>query len=163
MSLGFDPLEGQLELYAVQTGNVDRGERLAAELKPALCDRANEQVSFGLHILQRIRLRAERWGQGVEAGEVEFRWSESEGLAQMFRKWKEDSEQVLELLRACESMGLAVERSDEFRREFKDVCLMALDVPRVKQSIESLEAGRGIPLSQAILPPLAGAGKLANN
>jgi hypothetical protein len=57
---------------------------------------------------------------------------------------------MLEAVRACEELGYTVEGAGQFREACREVSLMSLDTPRVRQSIDSLREGQGIGLQQAM-------------
>lgn len=143
-----DFLQGQLNLYGEQAGE------LAPSIVPnaaVMTRRAIDQlVDFGLGLLRRIQRENELWAADVEAGRIDFSWSDSEFFADRYRQWKQMSDRILNALRECEKLDDTDPRFFEFRQAYRDVCLMALDTDRTKGSIESLDAGRGLRHDEAI-------------
>ncbi len=112
---------------------------------------AEDALRFGLSVLESLRRLIAQWAdQTRNRPAAEFSWAIPERLAAVYRHWQEVSGTMLELVRAFEELGYTIEGAGPLREAYREVSLMSLDIPRVRQSIESLREGRGITLQQAM-------------
>ncbi|HEX7448743.1 MAG TPA: hypothetical protein VF306_14420 [Pirellulales bacterium] len=123
---------------------------MAPHAEAVTCRALEQVIDFGLALLGRIEKENDRWAAEIEAGRVEFTWDASEAFAQRYRQWREMSDRLLRAIRKCEDSGCSAERAQELKDACRRVSLMALDTQRTRRSIESLEAGRGVPHAEAI-------------
>lgn len=142
-----DFLQEQLDLYGEQSGGL---EPCLVPPADAACRSLEQVIDFGLGLLARIQKENDRWAADIEAGAIEFSWEASEAFAQRYRQWREMSDRILRAAKKCEDSGCSVERAQELKDAFRKVSLMALNTQRTRRSIESLEAGRGVPHAEAI-------------
>jgi len=141
MSAVPDFLEGQLKLYREQA---EQAESWKTDHEEAMhCRSIEDAIQLGLAVLDNIRRRNRAWAREVENG-AKVSWESSEAIAQWYRWWKERSTVLLRAIDSCEAHGYAVKEAKKFRAELRDVCLMALDTSRTKESVDSINSGRGI-------------------
>ena len=115
------------------------------------CWLVEDALRFGLSILESLRRLTAQWAhQTRKRPAVEFSWDVPERLAEVYRRWQRFSGTMLEAVRGCEEMGYTVEGAGQLREACREVSLMSLDIPRVRQSIDSLREGAGITLQQAM-------------
>lgn len=115
------------------------------------CWLAEDAIRFGLSILESLRHLTAQWADQTRGRPAEeFSWDAPERLAAVFRQWQEFGGTLLELLRALDELGYKVYGAGLLGEACREVALMSLDIPRVRQSIEALQEGRGITLQQAI-------------
>jgi hypothetical protein len=115
------------------------------------CWLVEDGLRFCLSILESLRRLTAQWAEETrKQPPVEYPWDVADRLAEVYRHWQRFSGMMLEAVRACEKQGYTVEGADQFREACREVSLMSLDTPRVRQSIESLRQGGGTPLRQAM-------------
>jgi hypothetical protein len=114
------------------------------------CWTVDDLVSLLLFVLQRLRRHNTRWAQDVQKERGLFSWELARSFADAYRAWYETSQLALKAVDACQRHGFSVSEAAQLREESRQVALMSLDLDRVRRSIESLEAGRGIPFAQAM-------------
>jgi len=114
------------------------------------CRDIEDAIELGLAILQNIRRRSESWAREVEHGTVQFSWEESRAVAERYQWWLARSAALLQAVEALERENYQIEGADRFRKEYRDVSLMSLDVDLDRQSLASLAAGGGIPAKEAM-------------
>jgi hypothetical protein len=104
-----------------------------------------------LSVLESLRRLTAEWAEATrKRPAVEFSWDIPDRFAEVYRRWQEFGGKMVEVVRAFEALGYAVEGADDLRNECREVSLMSLDIPRVRQSIDSLREGDGITLQQAM-------------
>jgi hypothetical protein len=122
----------------------------AAHVKAMACRDLEEGIRIGLVILTNIRCRHETAIAEVEQGGSPFSWDGLRDFDEAYRWWLDRSKLLLEAASACEAENYAVDGADDLRREVRDVSLMSLDAERDRQSVGSLEEGRGVPSRKAM-------------
>ena len=116
-----------------------------------VCWLVEDALRFGLSVLDSLRRLTAQWADEARGQPAaDFSWDVPDRLAPFYRLWQTASGMMLVAVRACEEQGYAVEGAGPFREACREVSLMSLDIPRVRQSIESLRQGGGIPLRQAM-------------
>jgi hypothetical protein len=115
------------------------------------CWMAEDAIRFGLSILESLRSLTAQWAEQTRARPpAEFSWDVPDQLAEVYRRWQQGSTTTLDAVRGCEEAGYTVEGANQLREACREVSLMSLDIPRVRQSIESLQQGGGTTLRQAM-------------
>ena len=138
----------QRGLYDAQSNQIEAWK--AAHVEAMRCREIEDAIQLGLMVLANIRRHNERWAQDIEISRVAFAWSDAESFAKLYRWWRERSELLLGAIDVCEASAIVVHGSADLRRACRDVDLMSLDTDRVRASVESLDRGLGIPLTQAM-------------
>jgi hypothetical protein len=115
------------------------------------CWLVEDALRFGLSILDSLRrLSAQCADEARKRPAAEFSWDVPDRLAEVYRRFQKFTGTMLEAVRACEEMGYTVEGADQLREACREVSLMSLDIPGVRQSIGSLREGGGITLQKAM-------------
>jgi hypothetical protein len=134
-------LEGQLRLYGEQAETAESWKIPHEEAM--FCWSIEDTLDLGLSILASIRRHNQKWANAIEQGRFTFTWEMSNEFARQYGWWKTQSALVLRAIETCEAHGYSIGRADEFRHAYRDVCLLPLDTNRTRESVESLESGRG--------------------
>ena len=141
-------LDEQRELYNAQAQQVDTWQQAHDEAMQ--CREIEDAIQLGLMILANIRRHNDRWAKDLESSPGAFSWEDAESFARLFRWWREKSESLLGGIKSREASGFAVDGAAHFRQACREVDLMSLDVDQVRASIESLQSGSGMSLTQAM-------------
>lgn len=139
-------LNAQIDLYAAQSA-------AAAGLSNAQtigCDDLEDAIALGLSTYASLCRHSGSWAADAALGKVSFSWETSRQFTDQYRRWKEMTATLLNVidLRKSQRHDLASER--ELRDAFKDVSLMPLDTDRMRAAYESLQEGEGISHSEAM-------------
>jgi len=142
-------LDKQFALYDEQAQSLESWQ---VDHKAAmLCREVEDTIGLGLTILAGIRRHNKEWTREVERTPATFLWEDAEFFAGRYRWWHEKTAILLRVIEFCESdCGFVVDGASDLRQEHNEVSLMSLDTERVRESILSLEEGRGIPPKQAM-------------
>ena len=144
----FSILESQLGLYKKQCEELEAWQ--ADHLEAMRCRSLEDAISFGLSLLKNIQRHNAAWAADIESGLSEFSWEDAKQFAAWYGGWLEESKHLIRAMKEYEKRGYGVEGANLFREQFTDISLLPLDIDNTKKSIESLAAGRGIPLKKAI-------------
>ena len=144
----FSILEDQLGLYKKQCEELESWQ--ADHLEAMRCQSLEDAISFGLSLLKNIQRHNTAWAADIESGLTEFSWEDAKQFAAWYGWWLDRSKLLLTAVTDYEKRGYNVEGANLFREQFTDISLLPLDIENTKKSIESLAAGRGIPLKQAV-------------
>lgn len=136
-------LQRHLDAYAL-----DFDEKWRPEHQDAMnCRNVEDCVAFGLFLLERIRHANASWAERMQASPDRFAWETAEEFGSYYRDWQQRSRKVLQCIARCERRGFQVEKADEFRHACQEVALLPLDVQEVREAVEALDQGRGIPFT----------------
>ena len=149
MDTGCDFIEERLDLLGRQAQRLEQWEHDHQVVQ--LCWLVEDGLRSGLSNLESLRRLTAQWAEETRGRPAaEYPWDAANRLAEVYRRWQKFGGMMLVAVRACEEQGYTIEGAGPFREACREVSLMSLDIPRVRQSIESLRQGGGIPLRQAI-------------
>jgi hypothetical protein len=107
-------------------------------------------VALALLMVSQVdRLRA-TWFPADREDPSGFDWDRAKQVAGLYTQWLSAVEPIIAKMRLPESPIAKLNGSEELKARYSDVKLMSLDIDRVRESIESLEQGRGIPFDIAM-------------
>ncbi len=141
-------LKAQLDLYETLSAGAEAWKKDHQDAM--FCRDIEEALSIGLAILANIQRRSDRWADDVERGRISFSWEDARELDELHKWWLKRSALLLEAIDFCESKHYKVDSAEQFRQANLDVSLLALDTDRNRQSLESIQSGRGKPSKQAM-------------
>jgi len=109
-----------------------------------------ERIAFSLFLVSRI----DRFGR-FERQEGKFDpaaidWGLAREVNDLYTRWLDAVEPTVSKLASLKKEYGMLDGAEELRAGYRDVKLMSLDTDRVRESIESLEQGRGIPFDIAM-------------
>jgi hypothetical protein len=148
MPTEFESLHHQLQFFDDQSKVLESWQ--SAHTEAMYCRYIEDQISLGLSIFANISRHQQRWSEEVQRQAEIFSWEIAEEYASCYRWWKKKSEELLKAIVDGENRGFQVGGAQEFREKLREVSLMSLDIQRIKQSMESLEAGHGVAFDQAM-------------
>jgi hypothetical protein len=148
MPTEFETLHDQLKFYNDQSKVLEQWQ--SAHREAMYCRYVEDQICLGISIFSNINRHQNRWSEEVRLDPRRFSWEIAKQYADCYNWWKSRSEELLIAIVDCEKRGFLVDGAAEFREKLREVALMGLDIGRIKQSVESLEAGQVLTLDQAM-------------
>lgn len=140
-------LNEQIDLYGTQSAAaesrfVNGGAADFGDIEDA--------IALGLATFASLRRHSEAWADAIDAGKASFCWDVSRQFSDQYRNWKEQTATLLKAINRCETTRSDLAGERELRDAFKDVSLMGLNADEMRAAYESLQAGEGIPHSEAM-------------
>ncbi len=148
MRNGFTSLIAQLDFCRSQAETIE-GWKREHDLAMA-CRLTEDVIEIALAALRNLRRHNQGWADLVERQEEAFSWDTARRFADAYRKWQDLAEDLVRSIDACKDHGFSVEGENKLREAQRGVSLMPLEIDRVRESIESLERGNGVPFAQAM-------------
>lgn len=140
-------LNAQIDLYAAQS---EAAESRLAKAPAADCQDVEDAIALGLATFAGLRRHSQSWAADAASGKVDFSWEVSRGFTNQYRRWKDRTAALLKVIDRCKLQQRDISGERELRNAFKDICLMPLDAQGMRAAYESLQAGEGIPHSEAM-------------
>jgi hypothetical protein len=140
-------LEDQAGPYAQEWAGIESWRPLHCEAMH--CRALEDSIRLGLTMLANFHRATDCWNAEVERDGRCFSWDRVQELATAYRWWLERTALLLQAITDCEGSGYQIDDAETIRNAYREISLMSLDIPQVRQSLESLEQGRGKRMAQA--------------